>query len=107
MPLNFASLERIVPSVLDSDGATGQATLNLHLARYEFAARHLRAGSLLDAACGVGYGTKLLTSTAGGITSTIGIDISDAAVEYARTHYPDPRARFISTDVLAFSHTPG
>jgi len=36
------SLERLVPDRLAAPGATGLATLALHLARYEFAAKHLR-----------------------------------------------------------------
>jgi hypothetical protein len=37
---------------------TGSETLELHLARYEFAALHAKRGRLLDMACGAGYGTR-------------------------------------------------
>ena len=61
-PLQVDSLERIVPGTLEAHGSTGLATLNLRLERYAFAARILRGGKILDMACGVGYGTRLLVN---------------------------------------------
>ena len=58
--LDIESLERIIPDKLDEVGVTGRETLHLHLARYAFAARNLRGHTLLDIACGVGYGTQFL-----------------------------------------------
>jgi ubiquinone/menaquinone biosynthesis C-methylase UbiE len=54
-----------------------------HIARYQWAARYIRPGdAVLDAACGLGYGSYLVQS---GSTarSTLGIDGSDYAYDYA------------------------
>ena len=79
------SLERLVPDRRAAPDATGLATLALHLARYEFAAKHLRPGRVLDLACGVGYGTKLLAERSG--SPVLGADLSREAIEYARSRY--------------------
>jgi 2-polyprenyl-3-methyl-5-hydroxy-6-metoxy-1,4-benzoquinol methylase len=100
--LDPASLERIIPATLEHECATGQPTLELHLARYKFAHDHLDPGRVLDIACGVGYGTKLL-STANGIQSAIGVDISADAIEYARLHYGHGGIEFITANALEFS----
>jgi SAM-dependent methyltransferase len=102
MALDSASLERIVPELLECDGATGGATLALHLARYRFALEHLQPGTLLDIACGVGYGTDLLAAGNTGIVAATGVDISADAIQYARAHYGGPRTRFVESDALTF-----
>lgn len=63
-----------------------------HVARYEFAARTINAGSdVIDFACGVGYGTNIL-ATAGHVA--IGYDVDAEAIEYARSHYGNERAAY-------------
>ena len=51
-------------------------TLEIHLERYRFAADHARPGRLLDLACGVGYGTRLMADRQPGIESALGVDLS-------------------------------
>jgi glycosyltransferase involved in cell wall biosynthesis/2-polyprenyl-3-methyl-5-hydroxy-6-metoxy-1,4-benzoquinol methylase len=61
-----------------------------HMIRYVEAARYIRPGDrVLDAACGLGYGTHILAhnSLASDVT---GIDASDYAVEYASLAYGAP-----------------
>jgi SAM-dependent methyltransferase len=99
------SLERLVPDRLAAPDATGLATLALHLARYEFAAKHLRPGRVLDLACGVGYGTKLLAERSGG--PVIGADLSPEAIAYARSRYAGPRIEFRVADAMAFADAAG
>lgn len=56
-----------------------------HVERYRFAAMSLQAGSrIIDFACGVGYGTKIL-SDAG--HKAVGLDIDAEAIAYAKAHY--------------------
>ncbi len=56
-----------------------------HVARYEFAARKLPAKSrVIDFACGVGYGTRVLAE-AGHVAR--GFDIAAEAIAYARLYY--------------------
>lgn len=56
-----------------------------HRARYYWALQHLQAGaSVLDAACGNGYGSSIL---ADGGANVLGIDVCEDAIRFARYHY--------------------
>ncbi len=106
MALDSASLERIIPALLEHEGVTGRPTLELHLMRYRFAIEHLQPGRVLDIACGVGYGTKLL-SGADVIQAAIGVDISVDAIEYARSQYGHDGIKFVTANALEFTDTSG
>ena len=67
-----------------------------HLERYFFAAKQVR-GTVLDAACGCGYGSKIMWDSGAFVT---GIDLEKDAIHYARTHYPGPE--YILADVTTF-----
>jgi len=69
--------ERFVP------GTKGEIWIE-HWHRYHFAARWAAGRTVLDVACGEGYGSALLARTAAHVT---GIDVSQAAVEHARRTY--------------------
>jgi 2-polyprenyl-3-methyl-5-hydroxy-6-metoxy-1,4-benzoquinol methylase len=64
-----------------------------HLERYKFACRHA-SGLVLDAACGCGYGSKMLHDAGCVVT---GIDLEPEAAVYADANYPGPR--YLSADV--------
>jgi 2-polyprenyl-3-methyl-5-hydroxy-6-metoxy-1,4-benzoquinol methylase len=71
-----------------------------HRARYEFAAGLIPRGArVLDVACGVGYGSKILSdrSPAAEIRAA---DISEGAIAYAREHYQTPKVQFDVGDAL-------
>lgn len=55
-------------------------------ARYQWAAGLVAGGSVLDAACGVGWGTAVLARTASAAT---GVDISPAAIADAQREHAD------------------
>jgi SAM-dependent methyltransferase len=95
------TLERLVPDELTSDEVS-RATLELHLDRYRFAARHCRPGRVLDIACGVGYGSRLLGDLRRDDVSVLGVDLSEDAVRYAGEHYGDARVSFRQSDAMAF-----
>ncbi|MAE97410.1 MAG: SAM-dependent methyltransferase [Deltaproteobacteria bacterium] len=100
------SLERLVPEALDADDSTGLDTLALHLARYEFAARFARSGArILDMACGVGYGTRLLADRSSG--SALGVDLSEEAISHARRSYAREGVDFAVADALEFGEPAG
>ena len=101
------SLERLVPDALEPGDATGRATLRLHLERYEFAARFLAAGRVLDIACGAGYGTRLLADRAAGRCAVLGVDRSESAIDYARARYGGAGVEFLAADALAFRDPEG
>jgi SAM-dependent methyltransferase len=83
--------ERIVPD------ETSAGIVALHLKRYEFAAPWCRGGEVLDAGCGVGYGSAFL----GGVARrVVGVDRDEAAVAYARARYGRTNVEFLVGDVL-------
>lgn len=100
--LDADSLERIVPTALPHGDTAAQASLRLHLERYDFAARHARPGRLLDLACGVGYGTAHLAAQRPDLEELVGVDLSAAAVDHARESYAGERVRFEAADAMAF-----
>lgn len=55
-----------------------------HTERYFFAGRHLRGKAVIDAGCGVGYGSHILTDFE---CTVYGYDRSEEAIEYASKHY--------------------
>jgi 2-polyprenyl-3-methyl-5-hydroxy-6-metoxy-1,4-benzoquinol methylase len=107
MSVDRDTLERLVPDALAADETTGRDTLALHLQRYEFAAIHARAGRLLDLACGVGYGTRLLSDRCPQLESALGVDLCDEAVVYAQDRYANERTRFLRADAAGFTDPRG
>jgi SAM-dependent methyltransferase len=83
--------ERIVPD------ETEPGIVALHLKRYEFALPYCRGADVLDAGCGVGYGTAFLAREARRI---VGVDVSEEAIDYARRRYAAPNVEFVRADVL-------
>lgn len=62
----------------------GQVIHAMHVATYDFARQYCTDKTVLDLGCGSGYGTA---RTAAWGSSVIGVDVSAAAVAYARRHY--------------------
>lgn len=107
MTIDSHSLERLVPDEIRQGDTTGAETLELHLARYAFAAEHLKPDRVLDIACGVGYGTALLAGKAPDGTEVIGVDLSEDAIAYAREHYTGKATRFETANAMTFSDPDG
>lgn len=95
--------ERIQPDLLAaSENPADRERLENHLERYDFASEQLPpTGNVLDIACGVGYGTDRLCRELEGISAT-GVDLSDAAIEFARSRYAHPHATFVQHDAMTF-----
>ena len=96
------SLERIIPDEISFDGATGLDTLKLHRDRYVFAKSHLIGGSVLDMACGVGYGTFLMAADNPAIDKAVGVDVSPEAIRYASARYGSGNVKFHCADAISF-----
>jgi SAM-dependent methyltransferase len=77
--------ERIVPD------ATEPGIVALHLKRYEFARPQCRGRDVLDAGCGVGYGSAFLAETA---RHVLGIDLDEGAIAYAKERYDARNVEF-------------
>lgn len=107
MSLNSSSLERLVPDHLAPGDVTGRETLELHLERYRFAARHARAGRLLDIACGVGYGTRLLRDEREQVSFALGLDLSEESIAYASERYRRDGVEFRVGDAMRFEDPEG
>lgn len=82
--------ERIVPD------ETEAGILAIHLKRYDFARPWCGGRDVLDAACGVGYGSAFLAGVA---RSVVGVDASEQAVAYARERYGAANVEFRTGDV--------
>jgi SAM-dependent methyltransferase len=83
--------ERIVPD------ETARGIVAIHLKRYEFARLWCAGKEVLDAACGVGYGTAALAEAA---ASVVGADVDPEAIAYAREHYARDNVEFVAADLL-------
>ena len=83
--------ERFVPGP-DAD----QTVAAEHWARYMLAAQLARGKRVLDAGCGVGYGSALLARS--GAAEVTGVDLSEAAIAAASVSAPE-NANFILGDV--------
>jgi SAM-dependent methyltransferase len=66
-----------------------------HWHRYGWAARLVQGKRVLDAACGEGYGSHLLSQAA---SRVIGIDLDEGAIEHARRRYGSDNLEFLSAD---------
>ena len=87
--------ERIVPD------ETEPGIVALHLKRYEFARPHCERKAVLDAGCGVGYGSSYLGLVA---ERVLGVDADADAIAYARERYGTDNVEFAIGDVTALVH---
>lgn len=83
--------ERIVP-----DG-TEPGIVALHEKRYVFALPFCAGKEVLDAGCGVGYGSAILSGAA---SHVVGVDKSEEAISYANSRYARPNVEFVVDDLL-------
>jgi ubiquinone/menaquinone biosynthesis C-methylase UbiE len=72
-------LERIIP------GKVSNSVYQEHLSRYLFASVFTKDKLILDAACGTGYGSKILAYKG----RVVGIDISKISIRYASKYCTD------------------
>jgi len=75
-----------------------------HVARYEFAATYAKGKTVLDVACGSGYGSAILMNA--GATRVTGMDRAHEAIEYARQHYSTAGLEFIEADLETIDKLP-
>ncbi len=80
-------------------GLVPSRELQYHLSRYQFAAGYAKGKSVLDVACGTGYGACLLSHIA---SRVIGADISLASLSFARRQYPRANLQYVCLDAQKF-----
>ena len=67
------------------------------LIRYTFCLNYIKNGDVcLDATCGTGYGSQLISQKA---KKVIGLEISDHALQYAQEHYQNDKIEFRKADI--------
>lgn len=75
-----------------------------HVERYEWLAKRLPSASrVLDIACGVGYGAKILADAGHIVTA---VDRDEEAIAYAKEHYAHEHINYIVEDVERFEYPP-
>jgi len=76
---------------MDMSRETGRRS-DAHMARYHLAAQYVRDGdTVLDGACGMGYGSHLLASQSSA-AKIIGTDLDQSGIAYAKTNFANPSA---------------
>jgi SAM-dependent methyltransferase len=95
------AIERVTPDNFAEWRAMGLH----HLQRYEFAARFTEGRSVLDMACGNGYGAFTLMNL--GARSVAGVDLDPEAVAYAQAHYARSGLSFHCKNCFEFPLTAG
>ena len=81
---------------LDNSEVFVPARQQFHRQRYEFAQQYTRGQNVADAACGLGYGCRLLKE--GGATTVTGIELTLEAVAYAHQYHLRDGIRYIRGD---------
>lgn len=91
--INFTG-ERLIPEL-----NKGTAFYYEHLARYLFASQIVNNKMVLDAGCGVGYGSYILEKY-GKAKKIYGVDLSSDSIKYAQTKYFHKNIEYVRDDVL-------
>ncbi len=81
--------ERVIPGKTDPD------LMNEHWARYQFAEPLVHGKLVVDAGCGVGYGSAFLATSA---RLVLALDTSAEALGAAREEYAHPKVALINAD---------
>jgi 2-polyprenyl-3-methyl-5-hydroxy-6-metoxy-1,4-benzoquinol methylase len=76
-------------------GKSDRATEKQHLARYQFVKKLAAGKRVLDAGCGSGYGSHILSEVAESVT---GIDIAAEAIECASKNYSRSNLSYLNVD---------
>ncbi len=84
-------VERIVPHSRPWD-----EQIAMHIQRYRFASGYVCGKRVLDAGCGVGYGSNLLANT--GAAAVVGVDVSPDALGIAEKEFAHERLKFLCDD---------
>jgi 2-polyprenyl-3-methyl-5-hydroxy-6-metoxy-1,4-benzoquinol methylase len=72
-----------------------------HVERYRYATKFCVGKKVLDAGCGVGYGSSIISSVANCVVS---IDNSQYAIDYANKHWSRDNVKFLVTDLTGEIH---
>lgn len=71
-----------------------------HIERYRFATQFVNGKTVLDIACGVGYGSGILAEA--GALRVDGVDISEDVINYAKCNYHMDNISFLIGDISEY-----
>ncbi len=95
----YANGERLIPGITHKKIETVR-----HLRSYEFfkaqIGDHSEQFTILDLGCGVGWGTKLLSSISNSVV--VGADINEDCIRYAKDHYHFPNITYVAMPAEKF-----
>lgn len=99
MPASY--VERIIPGQ-----PQWNADIASHRHRYQFAMTYVRGSRVLDAGCGVGYGSRMLAEA--GACEVVAVDVSEAALAAAQRLFSHSSVRFLvdNCETLRSVHGP-
>jgi 2-polyprenyl-3-methyl-5-hydroxy-6-metoxy-1,4-benzoquinol methylase len=94
----------ITPERLKPGTETWEMYIAEHRQRYLFAAQWVQEKVVLDVACGVGFGTQILSQNQA--AWVVGVDISSEALGVAQDYFSDSVSRFCQSngERLPFNH---
>ena len=98
--------ERIYPKDTNKESPIQMLMTGILTHRYEVACDWLRHRfnnkplRILDIACGVGYGTEMLSE----LGEAVGVDIDQETIDYAKQHYSNDRVSFHVGDADDYSY---
>ena len=81
-------------------GKSGHRIEQDHISRYEFAGYHAAGRSVLDIACGYGYGAPIMLRA--GARCYTGIDINHDLITNARSQHSDPKITYEVGDIRKY-----
>jgi 2-polyprenyl-3-methyl-5-hydroxy-6-metoxy-1,4-benzoquinol methylase len=87
------SHERLIPK---ESPLLNKKMINDHFSRYKFVIPYVKNKTVLDIACGVGYGSQMFAVY--GAKRVVGVDISKKAIAYAKDEYSHKNVDFIIAD---------
>ena len=90
-------MERIYPTKEDINDSLDHRRLENHIERYQIIKRYCY-GSVLDIACGVGYGTYLVSNNPD-INSIHGVDIDSKSIQFALREYSSSNRTFEQSSI--------
>ncbi len=97
-PAFLKIVDEIRPGSYDAHSFKSEYSYLCYIALYQFAMNFCKDRTVLDAACGLGYGSYLLAREAKIVT---GIEIVNSNIEFAGQNYKKQNLNFLVTDATA------
>jgi len=94
-------MERIYTYKNDVENSLNEIRIHNHIARYQLIKKYCY-GNVLDIACGIGYGSYLLSNNPD-IKEIVGVDIDPDSIEFAKHEYTTEKTTFINDSIENYS----